>query len=240
VNGRWAVCLPRESIAGLGRLRLLPRLSVWEHGEEVWLQGEGADESLEAALRGLPGARRFSVFPDRQLLAAGSRVPPGYLPEGAWQPLKEWLHVTLEAAGLAGRVGERVSVCLVRSSTPREANVLLTTLDAWKTYGSSAPQVRLERWSFAVSDEEVIVQGLPLPPIPGQVFVDRDGVTVPAGWDWDPPIDAGVLRDVLGLTAGDLALLRPDGRWDRVPADAFVRAGRSAIRLSGEENAHVG
>jgi len=240
VTGRWVVCLPRESVAGLGRLRLVPRLSVCEQAEQVWLQGEGGDETLEAALRGLPGARRFSVFADRQLLAVGGRVPHGYLPDGPWHPLAEWLGVTLDPAGLAGKVAEGVPVRLVRSS-PREANILLTALETWRAYGASAPQVRLERWSFAVSDgREAIVRGLPLPPLPGQSFVEREGVAVPAGWDWSPPVDAAVLREVLGLAAGDLALLHPDGSWERIPADAFVRAVRSAIRLSGEENAHVG
>jgi len=241
VSKRWAVCLPRESIAGLGRLRLIPRLSVCELGEQVWLQGEGGDEALETSLRGLPGATRFSVFPDRQLLAAGTRVPHGYLPEGPWHSLAEWLGVTLEPAGLAGKIGEGVPVRLVRSSSPCEANVLLVSLVAWRDYGVNAPQVRLERWSFAVSDAgDVIVRGLPLPPLPGQAFVEWEGVAVPAGWYWDPPVDAAVLRDVLGLASGDLALLHPDGAWDRVPADVFVRAVRSAIRLSGEEKPHVG
>jgi len=189
----------------------------------------------------LPGATRFSVFPDRQLLAAGTHVPHGYLPTGPWHPLAEWLGITLEPAGLAGKAGEKASVRLVRSSSPREANVLLVPLAVWRDYGVSAPQVRLERWSFAVNDSgEVVIRGTPLPPLPGQPFVERDGVAVPAGWDWAPPVDAAVLREVLGLAAGDLALLRPDGAWDRVPADAFVRAVRSAIRLSGEETPHVG
>jgi len=241
VTGRWVVCLPRESVASLGRLRLVPRLSVCEQAEEIWLQGEGGDESLEAALRGLPGGRRFSVLADRQLLADGARVPHGYLPEGPWHPLAEWLGVTLDPAGLAGKIAEGVPVHLVRSSSPRAANVLLLALETWQEYGASAPQVRLERWSFAVSDDKaVIVRGLPLPPLPGQAFVEREGVAVPAGWDWSPPVEPAVLRDVLGLTAGDLALLHTDGAWERIPADAFVRAVRSAIRLSGEETAHVG
>jgi hypothetical protein len=241
VSERWAVCLPRESVASLGRLRLVPRLSVCVEGEEVWLQGETTEETLEKALRGLPGARRFSIFPDRQLLAAGTRVPNGYLSEGPWQPLAKWLGVTLDAAALAGKIGESVAVRLVRSTSSREANVLVTTLATWKGYGGSAPQVRLERWSFAVSDSgDVVVRGTPLPPLPGQPYVEREGIAVPAGWEWRPPVDAVVLRDVLGLTASDLALLHPDEAWDRVPAGAFVLAARSAIRLSGEEKPHVG
>ena len=37
---------------------------------------------------------------------------------------------------------------------------------------------------------------------------------------------------LLGLGDGDLALLSRDGEYERIPAEAFVRAERSAVRLS--------
>jgi hypothetical protein len=238
VAGRWAVCLPRAAAATLGPLRRLPGVTVHETQEEVWLQGAGADEALERSLRALPGARRFAVLADGQLLEAGNRVPYGLLPGGAWQPLAQWLEVRLDAAGLAGRVTERVPLYLVRSVLVREANVLLVSLCEWGEYAREAAQVRLERWSFAVSGAgAVVVRGEPLPPLPGQRFVEVEGVAVPAGWTWEPAVEAAVLRDVLGLRGNDLALLHPEGTWDHMRGDHFVRASRSAIRLStGEGN----
>src|SRR2546421_514203 len=103
MKGCWAVCLPWESVGYLGRLRLIAHLTICEYGENVWLQGEAVDETLDTALRELPGAQRFTVLPDRQLLAVGHRVPQGYLPDAGWQPLAEWLTVTLEPASLAGQ-----------------------------------------------------------------------------------------------------------------------------------------
>jgi hypothetical protein len=233
MSGRWAACLPREAAGALGRLRLVPGLTVHEDGDTVWLQGDGLDEALEPVVRGLPGARRFAVLPDRQLVAAGTRVPFDYLPEGPWHSLPEWLAVTLDGAGLAGRVEARVPIRLERSGAVLEENVLLTSLAGWVSYGEEAPQVRLERWAFAVSDDgRAVVRGQPLPPLPGERFVEQEGVAVPAGWAWDPPVEAAVLRAVLGLEAGDLALLHPDGTWDRVAAGNFTRASRSAIRQS--------
>ncbi len=225
----------------MGRLRLVPGLSVCERPGEVWLQGDAPDESLDARLRALPGAQRFAVLPDRQLVATGARVPHGHLPDGPWQPLARWLEVRLRAPGLAGKAGRRVPVRLVRCSAEAEPAVLVTTLAAWEAYAVAAPQVRLDRWSFALGAAgEVVVRGSPLPPIPGEAFVEREGVAVPAGWAWEPAVDAAVLRDVLGLCAGDLALLRAGGGWDHVAADSFVRASRSAARASAREGAHDG
>jgi hypothetical protein len=236
IAGRWAACLPRTAAATLGPLRRLAGVTVHEAREEVWLQGNGADEALERSLRALPGARRFAVLSDGQLLESGKRVPYGFLPDGAWQPLAQWLAVRLDAAGLAGRLAERVPLRLVRSALVREANVLLTSLQAWRAYGSEAAQVRLERWSFAVNDAgSVVVRGEPLPPLPGQHFVEVEGVAVPAGWTWQPAVEAAVLRELLGLRDNDLALLHPDGTWDHVSGDNFVRASRSAIRQSAGE-----
>ena len=233
VSGRWAVCLPREAAAALGPLRRLPGVTIHETPADLWLQGNGLDEALERSLRALPGARRFEVLGDGQLLEAGLRVPHGFLPTGEWQPLAQWLEVRLEAAGLAGRMAEGVALRLVRSAAVREANVLLTSLRAWADYGGGAAQVRLERWSFAVSDTGgVAVRGEPLPPLPGQRYVETEGVAVPAGWAWEPAVEAAVLRQLLGLRGSDLALLHPDGSWDHVRGEHFVRASRSAVRLT--------
>jgi hypothetical protein len=112
--------------------------------------------------------------------------------------------------------------------------VLWTTLAAWHDWAERAGQVRLDRLAFAVkSASEVVVRGSPVPPIPGRRFVQTGGVAVEAGWACSPPLDADVVGELLGLAPHDLALLHPDGNFDHVPAESFVRATRSAVRMSG-------
>jgi hypothetical protein len=116
-----------------------------------------------------------------------------------------------------------------------DANILIIPLDAWVTYGTDAPQVRLNRLRFAVSsDERVIVQGSPLPPLPGERFYERAGVALPCGWGWSPAIEPDLLRTAWKLGPHDLALVRPDGSWEHIRGEQFVRATRSAIRQSAE------
>jgi hypothetical protein len=64
------------------------------------------------------------------------------------------------------------------------------------------------------------------------LFVERCGVAAPVGWRVDPPLDAEVLADPFGLAAGDLCLLVDADRVERIGADEFVRATRSAVRLT--------
>ena len=87
-----------------------------------------------------------------------------------------------------------------------------------------------ESGAGAAADGGVIVRGTPLPPIPGTQWTLDDGIATPAGLTWSPPVDAATLQQVLGLAAGEIALLRPDGTFDRLAADHWVRASRSAIR----------
>jgi hypothetical protein len=95
--------------------------------------------------------------------------------------------------------------------------------------------VRLERLTFAASaDGRALVRGRPLPPIPGTRYYERAGVAVPCGWGWPSWLTAELVRAALVIAPGTLALFSPAGTWEEIPADQFVRATRSAARLTAE------
>ena len=60
----------------------------------------------------------------------------------------------------------------------------------------------------------------------------QDGIALPCGWAFDPPVEARVLARLLRLGAGDLALFHEDASWERVAHEDFVSASRSAVRLT--------
>jgi hypothetical protein len=124
-----------------------------------------------------------------------------------------------------------VPLRIVACGAGPEPVLLETALGVLAEYAAAAPQWRLERWSFAATAAgSVLVRGLPLPPLPGTAWVDCGGIAVPAGCAWTPAVEPAVVRQLLHLAAGELGLLRPDGRFDRISAEDWVRAGRSAIR----------
>jgi hypothetical protein len=244
MSSTWAASLPREEIAALKTLRRGPRLEVCDADSLVWLRGDRADERLDRRLRMIPGGRRFAVQGDGQLRPVESHVPVGHLPRGPWTPLAEWLDVDLPTAAWPGESTDRVPFRLERSAMSEDASVeptlLVTSLSAWTAYGRTAPQVRLDRWTFAADRQvRVIVRGLPLPPLRGERFIERGGVAVPVGWRWTPEVDPQVVRDLLcretpHMQPNDLALLFPDGSWEHLASESFVKADRSAIRLTAE------
>ena len=232
VSQKWAIALPPDEAGTLGPLRCRGEIEVCAQPEAVWLRGPSGDEALELNLRALPG-RRFDVLADNQLVAVGATVPLGYCPEGPWIALRKWMTLALPPAALSGTPGGMISLRLERGGPVREANVMLTQADAWRRYAADAPQVRLHALAFAMSDAAyVLVRGAPLPPIAGRRFVEQQGVAIPAGYTWSPALDNKVVRQSLRLETGDLAVVQADGSWDRVRGDDFVRATRSAVRLS--------
>jgi hypothetical protein len=229
-----ALALPIADAWHVRSLRTNRAVEVCEERDRLWVKTADPEESLRRKLRGLPGALLYAVGVDGQLCRVGSRVPRGYLPAGPWVQLSAWLEVQLPTAALSASLPSQLQLRLVVDHIYREPNLLLTSLAEWTAYGVSAPQVRLDRWHFAVSDkDEVIVRGTPLPPLPGIRVVEEQGIAVPSGWHWSPAIDADVLRKVFKLGSQDVLLWTSEGRRERITSDQFVRATRSAIRLSG-------
>jgi hypothetical protein len=110
---------------------------------------------------------------------------------------------------------------------------------AWARWAGAAALVRLARLRFAASsDGRVVVHGAPLPPLDGRRFTQTEGVAVPCGLAWSPPVGGPVLRELLGLREGDLALFEPGGTYELIEASAFVPASRSAARRTLEGQGH--
>ena len=227
-----AIRMPLEDSDVIGRLRLRAGLQVCADQSNIWLKAEDADEALEAELRVLPGIH-FSILTDGQLVECGKRVPQGHLPQKTWKRLVEWINVELPQPLYAGRVEQQSSPRLVRSKEVQEPNVLRTTKDVWGKYALTAPQLRLNRLSFAMGEEnQVVICGTPLPPCTGVRYVERSKIAVQAGWCWQPEIDAEVILKTLPHEDFALAMFHADQTWDLIPADAFVHATRSAVRES--------
>jgi hypothetical protein len=218
-------------------LRTVPGIEANEADDHFWLRGDTLDDDLDLKLRKLPGAVRYTVLPDGQLVARGDRVPKGRLPDGEWTPLADWIGLVPQPAALSGESGQRVPLRLVRGDEDQAPTILVTDLAAWQSYVVGAPELRLRPLTFAAAaDGRVLVRGHPLPPLPGVRYVEHDRVAIPCGLTFSPPLEPPVLHELLGLASGELALFDADGGFERVHSDQFVRATRSAARFTAESS----
>lgn len=235
----WAASLPRSSVASLASIRHAAGISILDAGDVLWLRGAAHHEETIAHLPRIAGIQRFDVLAGGELREVGRRVPLGHLPDGTWTKLSDYLTIEQLPAALGGETPAPRAISIVRDGTFIEPTYLMATLDDWACYAATAPAVRLDRLQFAAnSSAHVLIRGEPLPPIRGARYVDCDGILVPAGWTWSPRIESALLRQRIRLAEKDVALFSLDGSFERIPADVFVRATRSAVRRTAGEFAH--
>ncbi len=234
---QWAMRLAANDAPSLAGLRLQPGLEVCAQHEEVWLRGTAPSESLDEKLACIPG-EHFAIVDDRLLVPRGKILPVAVLPEANWVAIRQWLEPAAPTAALPGHIPQRLAIRLVRCATPLPANALLTTADLWQQYAATAPGVRLRALRFAqAANGQVLIVGSPLPPLPGTRYVEVAGIALPAGFACEPAVDPAVLGRLLVLDAGDIALFNQEARYQRIAAEHFVRARRSAVRMSAEVSA---
>jgi hypothetical protein len=234
---RYAWSLPLAEVRALGLVLGWSGVEVLEAAPRLWLRASAlSDEQWDACLR-LPGADRFTLLSDGQLIRVGNTVPHGRLPQGTWTPIRNALRLELPRADDGPtRRPTPTNLRLVRSTEPAEPNWLLVKLADWVAYAATAPQVRLARLSFVAAERvAVAVRGEPLPPLAGRRFVERSGIVVPAGWTWAPALPAEIVREALKLAPGDCAWFGTDGTWRVISSGDWVQASRSAARLTAAE-----
>lgn len=235
MNHPWAICIGENDASSLTSLRLVPDIEVAAVGSMVWLRGKSFDEALSPKLAALPAGGRYEwLVPDR-LRQLGHHIPSGRLPAASWRPLREWLQIELPVAALPAGVPATVALRLVRSTGERAVELLVTSFDEFRRFATDAAQVRLERLRFAATqDGRVLVQGTPLPPIPGRRFALYQGVAVPAGFAWQPAVGAEVVNRRLGVSGGALVLWNEDGTMTRLHTEQLIPVTRSAVRATAE------
>ena len=238
MNFPWVICLASEDAASMAGLRLTSGIEVAEADRKIWLRGPAAGDSIAAPLQRLPALARYEVKGNR-LRDLGCCIPSQVLPPLAWQGLKTWMQVERPHQQTVSEIKPELSpapVRLVRSTEEREPTLLLTSLQDWHEFAISAPEVRLKPLRFAVNEEaRVLVQGEPLPPLPGPRFVVEGNVAAPAGFTWRPAVGSAVLARLLGARDQELALLYEDGTCCRVQTEQFVAASRAAVRATVAE-----
>lgn len=232
----WAAAIPLDQALGAAPLRKQSDVEVCVADDLLWLRGSSWTDTLDRDLRKVLGAERFHCLENNQTARWGCTLASGLLPQGPWTPLIQWLQPIAPPTILPAKIAQRAPLRLVRSSAERAADLLVVDFPVWREYAVSAPQIRLNLLSFAVSgDFRALVRGIPLPPLPGARYAEMKGVAVPLGWSWSPAIDAEIVRQVLGLAEHDIALITLEGVCEIVSSDDFVRATRSAVRLTEKE-----
>ena len=91
----WTIQLRSADPEPIGVLWRVPGIEALSHADHIWLRSSSVDDATTRLLQCLPCVARYEILADGALRLTGHRVPQGYLPEGQWRPLDQFLTVTL-------------------------------------------------------------------------------------------------------------------------------------------------
>lgn len=227
------IVLSQADKTALGAVRCLPGLQAASDKECIWVRGIIPVNQPDIRIRQLPALHTYRLDEANNLFAPGALTPVGKLPSLTWQPLPEFIPVTLPVSAMPGKVMQRHAVKLLPSLTNTAGNALLTSLDTWKQYAETAPKARLQAIRFAASaNNQVLLTGLPLPPLPGKEYVLNHGILLPVGYAFDPPRIITIIAAQLNPLQDAFLLFDTESNWESIPLQNFVTATRSGIRAT--------
>lgn len=222
-------------------LRMIRGVEGCDQEAHFWLRGAGRLEEVEPLLRRIPEIEIFDVANDDTITRLGRRIPSGTLPRDEWSKFESFFAFRPQPAAMPAQRPGPIALRLQRATREERVAAIVLSIEDWHAYATSAPQVRLQPLRFAVcADRRVVVIGTPLPPLRGEMFVDREGLLVPAGFTFDPDVEPAIVRRLLNLGESDRALFHLDGSYDFIGGESFVAARRGAVRRSSAALASQG
>lgn len=215
----------------LGQIRHLSDCWIVETDATFWLKIERPQNEFPLVVEQIPTTAKYRLEDQILLFPIKGSTPVGKLPEMDWQPIASFMPVELPTAALPGSVDQQIPVKLIRTEAPKETPFMLLSWQSWVRYALQTSNIRLKPLSFAVSaQQEVLVQGEPLPALPGLTFWQNQQVLLPAGWNFEHPVLAEILSNNYLNGKEEWLLLRSEQAWERIKKKNFIQTSRSAVR----------
>lgn len=217
----------------LAAIRLLPKVEVATDATDIWVRLPLSNEGLDPKIRQLPLVSTYFMDEKQHLYPIGGLTPVGVLKPLTWLPLTDFMPIELPVSALPAATSETVVLNIIPSEKERETTAVMTTGAAWLAYVTYAPEARLRRLHFAVSNANaVLVFGTPLPPIDGETYWLRDNIFMPSGFDFALPMVSELIFLKENLENQAFLLFNTEGSYHRLEASDFMPVSRSAVKLT--------
>jgi len=185
----WLLEIEQQHLDYLGPVRHWGQLSIAASPGYYWIRGLTPDQLESPEIKSIPFKQLY--FEREQLLFhRGGLVPVKKLPELlVWMPLERGLPLDLPSFNhnYFG-ITERLNLRLVPSGKEEEPAALLTSISMLRDYILTASAVRLRPLSWVILDDQALILGRPLLPLPGDSFWQKGDILMPAGLDWEWPV----------------------------------------------------
>ena len=185
----WLLEIEQQHLDYLGPVRHWGQLRMAASPDCYWISGLTADQLESPEIKSIP-FKHLYFEKDQLLFHRGGLVPVKKLPELlVWTPLERGLPLDLPSFNhnYFG-ITEKLKLRLVPSGKEEEPAALLTSIAILRNYILTAPAVRLRRLLWVILDDQALILGHPLLPLPGDSFWQKGDVLLPAGLDWEWPV----------------------------------------------------
>ncbi len=171
---------------------------------------------------------------DQLVFPPGGLVPVKKLPDSLlWTPLERGLPISLPSFnhnyfGLT----EKLNIRLVSTGKEEEPAALLTSIAHLRTYILTAPAVRLKPLSWVIIDDQALILGKPLLPLPGSSYWRKNDFLMPAGLDLEWTALGETLNRELNPEGACWLLWDKDGSYLAITKEQCRPLSISSFRLS--------
>lgn len=243
---RWALRVALSNGNRAGRLRTVHGTEAAIVGDDLWFRGVRLDDELLPTLAAVADGPVFMLSGDDWLTPVRHRVPSARLPDADFTAAENLLTPTLPTSQLAYNFQHPVKLKLQRSSTAHVAELWCGVASEFRKWAETAPKIRLQACRYALCSDSgrVIVRGIPLPPLAGQLFWMADRIAIPLGWHWSPAVDTAALNDVIlsaakdshGVTDSTIVVWHPATAQNSadytepIAGTSFIPVSRSSVR----------
>lgn len=193
----WFLSLPVEHRDFLGRLRHWINLKIGTDGDTVWVKDFTMSQIDSVEVHSIPYKNLFYSHGPK-LFPAGSILPARNIPSLLWTPVDRGLPVELPAFNhnYFG-VHTKAEIRIVRSSEEHPGVAMIALASTVRDYVEQAPRMRLERMTWTLIDGRVMMMGVPLLPIEGEVYWNRNNSLLPVGYDFEFHALAATISEML-------------------------------------------
>lgn len=224
--------VPAQAIAALAALRTREGIRVLVVNDRLWVWWSPGDDEVVRRVLPLPGVELFARR-DGRWYRCGRRLPCSGVPEEREaRPLSSVLTPAPVAPQMTEVTLDPVRLKLVRGGPPRPATAIRCRLADLAGWADQATSRQFEGLEATYCGELVLLKGERLPPIANGDRWWGGDVLIPLGFRPEPNLKSEVLRRLLGLSSGEVALLTGEGA-EVVAAGAFGKLTRAGVRLAG-------
>lgn len=221
----------REHKDDLGAIRHWANLKIAFEEDLVWVKDFTVAQTEALEVKTIPYKELYYTAAGK-LFKWGSQLPHRNVPAVLWTPIERGLSIRLPAFNhnYFG-ISDKAAIRLAPSDKEQDAYGLLTTLALLKTYIETAPAIRLQHLHWALVDnDKAIILGRPQLPVPGAIFWQQHHFLIPAGYNFEFPIVAGTMQEIINPNKEIWVVWEKDGCYWNFDKEALQPLSISSFR----------